>query len=268
MEGYELYICKGKNIFLLLGYSKPSLRAAGLNGKKGRRSSNISMRNEGVLMQFTSFDTLIIGLWFVIIGYFFLLFIYYLAFRYREKRNPFHLGLGLFFLLLGVGRIFYLVWDFYAHIESWWRLATVTSWIAIFTVFLALAYQILERRLWQILLFSSPPLIIAVLILFLPFLFWPPTLTGGILTVGYIISNYAILPLYVIVLPALFFYIGIQLTGQLRTSNFLLGSGFLVYYGGRVLQPIVPTLGVIIAPIMVLVALGLIAMGVLLEASE
>ena len=226
------------------------------------------MRNEGVIMQFTEFDTLIIGLWFVIIGYFFLLFIYFLAFRYREKRNPFHLGFGLFFLLLGVGRILFLIWDFYAHIEIWWRLATVVSWLAIFTVFLALAYQILERKLWQIVLISSPPLIIALLIFVLPWLFWPPTLTGGILTLGYITSNYAILPLYVIVLPALFFYIGSQLTGQLRTSNFLLGTGFLVYYGGRVLQAISPAIGVIIAPVMVLIAIGIIAMGVLLEASE
>lgn len=219
-------------------------------------------------MQFTSTDTFIIGLWYVIIGYFFLLFVYFLAFRFREKRNPFHLGFGLFFLLLGVGRIFYLIWDFYAHIEIWWRLATVTSWLAIFTVFIALAYQILERKLWQIILISSPPLIIALLILVIPVLFWPPTLTSGILTIGYIISNYAILPLYVIVLPALFFFIGFQLIGQLRMSNFLLGSGLLVYYGGRVLQAVLPDLGIIVAPVLVLIALGIIAMGVLLEASE
>ncbi|MFX1319607.1 MAG: hypothetical protein ACFE9D_07360 [Promethearchaeota archaeon] len=219
-------------------------------------------------MQFSPADTFIIGLWYVIIGYFFLLFVYFLAFRFREKRNPFHLGFGFFFLLLGVGRIFYLIWDFYAHIEIWWRLATVTSWLAIFTVFIALAYQILERKLWQIILISSPPLIIALLILVVPVLFWPPTLTGGFLTVGYIISNYAILPLYVIVLPALFFFIGFQLMGQLRTSNFLLGSGLLVYYGGRVLQAVLPDLGIIVAPVLVLIALGIIAMGVLLEASE
>ncbi len=219
-------------------------------------------------MQFTSTETFIIGLWYVIIGYFFLLFVYFLAFRFREKRNPFHLGFGLFFFLLGVGRIFYLIWDFYAHIEIWWRLATVTSWLAIFTVFIALAYQILERKLWQIILISSPPLIIALLILVIPVLFWPPTLTSGILTIGYIISNYAILPLYVIVLPALFFFIGFQLIGQLRMSNFLLGSGLLIYYGGRVLQAVLPDLGIIVAPVLVLIALGIIAMGVLLEASE
>jgi hypothetical protein len=144
----------------------------------------------------------------------------------------------------------------------------VTSWLAIFTVFLALAYQIIERKLWQIVLISSPPLIIAILIVALPWLFWPPSLTGGALALGYIASNFAILPMYVIVLPALFFYIGIQLTGQLRTSNFLLGSGFLVYYGGRVLQAVLPAFGVIVAPVMVLLAIGIIAMGVLLEASE
>jgi hypothetical protein len=72
----------------------------------------------------------------------------------------------------------------------------------------------------------------------------------------------------VIVLPTLFFFIGFQLMGQLRTSNFLLGSGFLVYYGGRVLQAVIPALGIIVAPVMVLIALGIIAMGVLLEASE
>jgi hypothetical protein len=144
----------------------------------------------------------------------------------------------------------------------------VTSWLAIFTVFIALAYQILERKLWQIILISSPPLIIALFILVMPALFWPPSLTGGILTIGYIISNYAILPLYVIVLPTLFFFIGFQLMGQLRTSNFLLGSGFLVYYGGRVLQAVIPALGIVVAPVVVLIALGIIAMGVLLEASE
>ena len=78
-----------------------------------------------------------------------------------------------------------------------------------------------------------------------------------------------------IVLPALFFYIGVQLTGQLRKSNFLLGTGFLIYYGGRVIQPfsgfldsIYPSLAGILAPILVFIALMLIALGVLLEERE
>ncbi|MFW9830693.1 MAG: hypothetical protein ACFFD8_02855 [Candidatus Thorarchaeota archaeon] len=216
---------------------------------------------------FNSLETVIIGGWFVIIGYFLILFIYFLAFRYRESKNPFHLGFGLFFLFLGAARVFYLIWDFYQLIEIWWRLATVVSWVAIFTLFLALTFQILDRQFWQVVLISSPPLIVALFILFLPSFFWPPAI-AGYLTIGYIITNVAILFPYVIILPALFFYIGLQLRGQLRRSNFLLGTGFLIYYGGRIIQPLVPSLSIILAPILVFVALVLIAMGVLLEERE
>jgi hypothetical protein len=224
---------------------------------------------------YDAIETIIIGGWFVIIGYFFLLFIYFLAFRYKESRNPFHLGFGFFFLLLGCARAFYLIWDYYQLLELWWLLATVISWIAIFTLFLALTFQILDRQFWQVVLISSPPLIIALLVLIFPQFFFPPSILG-FLSWGYLISNLAILPLYVIVLPILFFYIGLQLSGQLRTSNFLLGTGFLIYYGGRVLQSslaeylnaIILYLGDILAPILVFLAMVLIAIGVLLEEHE
>ncbi len=223
---------------------------------------------------FNAIETVIIGGWFVIIGYFLLLFIYFLLFRFRESKNPFHLGFGLFFLLLGIARVFYLVWDYYQLEVIWWMSATVVSWLAIFTIFLALTFQILERQFWQVILISSPPLIVAILTLIFPSLFWSPQIIDY-LTIGYAIANYVILPLYVIVLPALFFYIGLQLTGQLRRSNFLLGTGFLIYYGGRVIQPfsgfldsIYPFLADILAPILVFIALMLIALGVLLEERE
>jgi hypothetical protein len=220
---------------------------------------------------FDAIETVIIGGWFVIIGYFLLLFIYYLAFRFRESKNPFHLGFGLFFLLLGIARAFFLAWDYYSLDPLWWLIATLVSWLAIFTVFLALAYQIIERQLWQIVLISSPPLLISILIAALPGFFWPPAV-AGYLTIGYLVSNLAILPIYVIVLPVIFFWIGIQLKGQLRRSNFLLGTGFLIYYGGRVAQSSLATFlgttGVILAPILVFIALILIAMGMLLEERE
>ncbi|MFX1562212.1 MAG: hypothetical protein ACFFDP_02765 [Promethearchaeota archaeon] len=218
---------------------------------------------------FTSLDTVIIGGWFVIIGYFFILFIYFLAFRYRETKNPFHLGFGLFFLLLGVGRAFFLVYDYYAKETLWWTIATTVSWFAIFTVFLTLTYQILEKHLWQVLLTSCPPLIIAILVLILPQFFYPELVPPPL---GYFAINYAILPLYSIVLPILFFYIGFQLVGQLRISNFLIGGGFMIYYMGRVAQSslvieflnaIAPFLGNILAPILVFFSLVLIAAGVL-----
>ncbi|MHA2315137.1 MAG: hypothetical protein ACXACF_07610, partial [Candidatus Hermodarchaeia archaeon] len=43
-----------------------------------------------------------------------------------------------------------------------------------FTIFLALTFQILERQFWQVMLISSPPLIIAILALIFPYLFWSP----------------------------------------------------------------------------------------------
>lgn len=225
-------------------------------------------------MAFGTYDpleTLIIGLWFVIIGYFLLLFIYFLAFRYRHSKNPFHLGFGFFFLLLGIGRGLFLVWDFYQRVEIWWQLATVVSWLAIFTVFTVLAYQILERKPWQIVLISSPPLIIALLILIFPNFFWSPEIIG-FTQPGYLFANVAILPIYSIILPLLFFYIGFQLSGQLRTSNFLLGTGFLIYYVGRFAQSSIAAallgLGLLLAPILVFIALVLIALGVLLEEHE
>jgi hypothetical protein len=223
---------------------------------------------------FTSIETAIIGGWFVVISYYFLLFIYFLAFRYKESRNPFHLGFGLFFLLLGFGTAFFLAYDYYQLDILWWRLGTAVSWSAIFTVFLALTYQILEKpKLWQVLILSSPPLIVAILVLALPLFFYPvPTPP-----IGYVASNYVILPIYVIVLPLLFFYIGRQLTGRLRISNFLIGGGFLVYYSGRVLQSsqvvallnsLVPLLGSVMAPVLVFVALIFIVVGFLLQKQE
>jgi hypothetical protein len=223
---------------------------------------------------FVALETAIIGGWFVVISYYFLLFIYFLAFRYRESRNPFHLGFGLFFLLLGFGTAFFLAYDYYQLDVLWWRLGTGVSWTAIFTVFLALTYQILEKpRLWQVLLLSSPPLIVAILVLALPLFFYPIPVPP----IGYIASNYVVLPIYVIVLPLLFFYIGRQLTGRLRISNFLIGGGFLVYYSGRVLQSsqvvaflnsIAPLLGAVLAPILVFFALIFIVVGFLLQKQE
>jgi len=227
---------------------------------------------------FTALDTLIIGGWFVIIGYFFLLAVYFFYFRFRESRNLFHLGFGFFFLLLGVARAFFLAYDFYELNVSWWKLGTAFSWMAIFAIFLGLVYQILGDHRLQVLT-SLPPIVIAVLVLVLPPEMVYPNPALPSVPLGYTAFNYVILPLYTIVLPLLFFYIGIHLAGPLRTSNFLIGGGFVVYYSGRVLQAspvsafldsLVPQLGIsdIIAPVLVFVALVLIAMGVLKEKHE
>ena len=230
---------------------------------------------------YDSLETIIIGGWFVIVGYFLILFLYFVVFRYQENRNLFHLGLGVFFLLLGVARAFFMVYDFYSAPYSlwkpiWWKIGTCVSWAAIFAIILSLAYVIIEDKLWLQVLVALPPLIIGILVAVLPpVLIYP--FDGLPLPLAYMIFNYALLPIYVIVLPVLFFDIGRRLSGPLRRSNFLIGGGFLLYYVGRVLQSetvegilngIVPGLGVTIAPLFVFFALILIALGVLSEKQQ
>lgn len=228
---------------------------------------------------FTPMETIIIGGWFVIIGYFLILFLYFVVFRYQENQNLFHLGFGIFFLLLGVARAFFLVYDFYSAnplwLVVWWRIGTAVSWAAIFAMILSLAYVIIEEKLMLQIAIALPPLIVSILVIALPTeLIYPGTVPTPI---AYMAFNYVLLPIYSIVLPLLFFDIGRKLSGPLRRSNFLIGGGFLLYYLGRVLQSgtvvafldqIILGLGITIAPLFVFLALILIALGVLTEKQQ
>ena len=69
-----------------------------------------------------TFDMIIrevhIGLWFLVVGYYFLIFVILLLFRWRKTRNPFSFAMAMFFLLLAIGRVFYFIGDFYADSRS------------------------------------------------------------------------------------------------------------------------------------------------------
>jgi hypothetical protein len=230
---------------------------------------------------YSALETIIIGGWFVIIGYFLILFLYFVAFRYQENHNLFHLGFGVFFLLLGAARACFMVYDFYSDpLSVWrvtyWKIGTAVSWAAIFAIILSLAYVIIEDKLWLQVAVALPPLIVAILVVVLPpALVYPyPSLP---LPIGYLVFNYGLLPIYSIVLPLLFFDIGRRLSGPLRRSNFLIGGGFLLYYLGRVLQSgtvvailntVMLGLGITMAPLLVFFALILIALGVLTEKQQ
>jgi len=54
------------------------------------------------------------GLYFIIVGYFFLLFFYFLFIRFRTSRKSYWLFFSLFFLCFGIARIFFIVYYFYA----------------------------------------------------------------------------------------------------------------------------------------------------------
>ncbi|MFX1431289.1 MAG: hypothetical protein ACFFCY_14080, partial [Promethearchaeota archaeon] len=64
--------------------------------------------------QYSFWEALEMGLYFVIVGYFFLLFFYFLFMRFRTSRKSYWLFFSLFFLFFGIARVFFIVYYFFA----------------------------------------------------------------------------------------------------------------------------------------------------------
>ena len=182
------------------------------------------------------------GLWFLVVGYYFLLFIF-LFFRWRETRNPFQFAMALFFLLLAVGRCFYFVGDFYADTDSlvntlagidpyftnldfWLMAGSFIQWLALATLSATAGFLIFGKKEAQI-GFAIPAVIIAVVLGFVPL----ETTMRGLLSGG-------AGAIYALFIPLLFWYLAYQSGGMLRKSNLLLGLGFFVLFAGRVIHAI------------------------------
>ena len=85
------------------------------------------------------------GLYFIIVGYFFLLFFYFLFIRYRTSRKLYWLFFSLFFLCFGIARVFFIVYYFFgpelydltngAEVVEYlminFRLATFFTWMGV-----------------------------------------------------------------------------------------------------------------------------------------
>ena len=63
---------------------------------------------------FTFWDAVEMGLYFVIVGYFFLLFCYFLFMRYRTSKKLYWLFFSILFLFFGIARVFFIVYYFFA----------------------------------------------------------------------------------------------------------------------------------------------------------
>ncbi|TKJ23511.1 MAG: hypothetical protein CEE43_02310 [Promethearchaeota archaeon Loki_b32] len=91
------------------------------------------------------FDAIEMGLYFIIVGYFFLLFFYFLFIRYRTSRKLYWLFFSLFFLCFGIARVFFIVYYFFgpelydltngaevvAFLMINFRLATFFTWMGV-----------------------------------------------------------------------------------------------------------------------------------------
>ncbi|MGY5854468.1 MAG: hypothetical protein RTU92_12945 [Candidatus Thorarchaeota archaeon] len=215
-----------------------------------------------------------IGLWFLVVGYYFYVFIFLLNFRWKKTRNPFQLAMALFFLLLAIGRVFYFVGDFYADPASlfngllpllgtdtfWLQAGTFFQWMALAILSATAGFMIFGKR-WAEVLFAVPAIGIGIILGVFPI---EETLRLVIsATAGAI---------YALFIPLLFWYLAWQSGGMLRRSNFMLGFGFLILFAGRVVHAgretianLVfagsPTVPGILAPGLIIIGLILIAVG-------
>ena len=180
------------------------------------------------------------GLWFLVVGYYFFIFIFLLFFRWRNTRNPFQLAMALFFLLLAIGRCFYFIGDFYADPRSlaegltpylgvsdfWLMGGSFFQWMALAILSATAGFMILGKR-WAEIAFAVPAIAIGVLLGFVTLEATFRGLFAGI--AGFF---------YALFIPLLFWYLAYQSGGRLRRSNILLGLGFFVLFAGRVIHSI------------------------------
>ncbi|MFX0187581.1 MAG: hypothetical protein ACFE8A_07595 [Candidatus Hodarchaeota archaeon] len=89
------------------------------------------------------YDAIEMGLYFVIVGYYFLLFAFFLTMRFRTSKKLYWLFFSILFLCLATARVFFIAYYFFIpemsvskveliqYLMLTYRLATLFSWLAI-----------------------------------------------------------------------------------------------------------------------------------------
>lgn len=219
------------------------------------------------------------GLWFLVVGYYFLLFIFLLFFRWRNSKHPFQFAMAVFFLLLAIGRCFYFVADYFVDPQSlpsdvpglvpylnpsgsevvlgqWLGVGGFFQWLALATLSATAGFMIFGEKRFEI-VFATPAVVIAFALAILPYS---------------IVKEWAspIGIVYALFLPALFFYLTWQSGGVLRISNFLLGAGFLTMFAGQVIHSarfVMGSVGLMSYTVVGVLAPGMIVIGLILIAT-
>lgn len=182
------------------------------------------------------------GLWFLVVGYYFFVFIFLLFFRWRKTGNPFQLAMAMFFLLLAIGRCFYFVGDFYADANSlinftapynipflgespfWLMGGAFFQWMALAILSATAGFMIFGKR-WAEIMFAVPAVLIGFGLGFIVL----EEVTRQFLTATFGV-------IYALFIPGLFWYLAWQSGGILRRSNLLLGLGFFILFAGRAIH--------------------------------
>ncbi|MHA2431011.1 MAG: hypothetical protein ACXACC_08260, partial [Promethearchaeota archaeon] len=104
----------------------------------------ISIQSD-LFTNFTFWDAIESGLYYVIVGYYFLIFAYFLLMRFRTSKKYFWLYFSILFLCLAASRVFFIIYYFYTPelsptisdpelvviLMSQYRLATFSMWLGI-----------------------------------------------------------------------------------------------------------------------------------------
>ncbi len=229
------------------------------------------------------------GFYYVAVGYYFLLFAYFLIIRFRKTKRMYWFFFSLLFLMLALSGGFFIAHDYYipdpginyAMSTFLWRIASFFAWLAIACIVEILAILMFTgNKSWVRRVKIGLPLIyvvIAVVLFLLPdqsicqtcpgmveneFL---RTVFGYSYPEGRFWLNGIILPVTTVLFPVLFFYLGFKSAGVIRRSSILNGLGFLLYFLGRLLQPlpiiaISEHLGIILLPpTLILISLLILA---------
>jgi len=213
------------------------------------------------------------GLYFVIIGYYFLLFAFFLFMRFRLTKKEYWLFFSLLFLCFAFARLFFIINDFFlpqfkdfidgtinrslAYLPGLgWKLATFFSWLGISCLMGILGILLFTEKdkkslILRILLITGP-VIVSIMALILPdgYFLTQDVINEYDLTVdsvfftmgswqypmGRFIFTLVLSPIFTFIIPFLFLYLAIKTFGVLRRSYLLNAIGFLLYYTGRILQ--------------------------------
>jgi hypothetical protein len=226
-------------------------------------------------------DAFGMALFFVVVGYEFLLFCYFFFSRFRKSKKMYWLYFSLFFLLIAISRVFYIIYDFvmpifYNFVNAdplfpipFYRIASLTGWLACATLVGLLCTLLFtnDTKMHKIIRVVAPLIVVGIgsLWVILPTKFiidpgyfvYASVSDGGYgvdpgiepvlglfgKSVGLFYLNYITLPLLNFLLPLIFLFLSVKSIGVIRRSSALNFLGFLVYYTGRTLQPLFEPLG-------------------------
>lgn len=214
--------------------------------------------------------------YFIVIGYEFLLFCYFLLIKWRETRKLYWMYFSLFFLFIAVSRGLFVIYDymmpyFIDMIRTdpliplqLYRWANFIGWLAAACMVGVISTLIFtqDNQTTMIMRIVTPSIIVVIgsLFLFLPaetiidgnfYIYSDPfnveyEVSHGLsivespialLGIGTFVLTFIITPIISFILPFIFFYLGLKSVGVIRKSSILNGLGFILYWFGRFATP-------------------------------